>query len=1090
MKKRWFVAILTIGLLLCVMPLSALALSSDPITDSDGTIIGWEDLSTDLCSFDLSEEQTPVAVDPGTNAASGPAKTDPVETDPVETDPVKGAADANSAKTAAAATTPFVEDLYADDPIPDLYADTPGSADGTGSDQAVCAIGDQTYATLTDAIKDAADGAQIDLLQDIELTEGLRFENKKLTISGGGTRTLTLEQYGMYAYKSDITFQDLTLTISAITHTYEGGAGGTANLISNSDLHLNNVDFTLTPEGSCGSGMYLYQQSNLYLDGSRVLISGNMVDGIFADESEYVGMPNREVKIMNGSYVEARGCSHAGLLLDPMDITMSSSEVFVTDNGVGYSFGFACYDGKLTMESSILRAVDNAHAWSGSGIYVGALDMDAASTIYATDNGGSGLTIGAADGKEKSYIRGQIYCTGNGTSGIGGGGGFNVHAQHDYDEDEDKWYIYEGDVTLEPGAYIYACNNKALAGVLNNWILNIESGATVIADNNEQFGFGNTYDARTTIESGADVSINNNLHGLYNYAGDGNTEWAKGFFLIEGGAHVTVNNNKRYGIYTSGGSDTPDNDYFTIQGGADVSADGNGAHGIFNDGGIFTVETGATVSACNNGYYGIFNSKGTFTVERDVDLQVEYNQESGVVNVENSKLTLFSGRVRYNTTKNFYGYGGGLRNYGEATLSDDVQLYNNHAKRAGDDIENGANATITFGVTGSDWALDGYPDCYHPIDGWYDDSVDTRWNAHAEHEDDLHMVLTQPGTYYGSMSLKAAHGPTGTLIVRKQTTGEQLVDDCDAEFTFVLTLDDETIDTVNDERYGVRFENGKATFTLKDGESKTIENLPVRMGYTITEQSKGGWLLARVDGDAEGKVPYRATAEIAFVNEKQTATGSLVVTKELAGELDADDTDTVFNFMLMLDDNTITTADAEEYGVQFENGIASFSLKGGESITIANLPAGVGYTIAEVRQTGWTLQSVSGADTGVVPKNDTAEIVFTNLKNGTDIPDVPVVPTEPEEPTEPESPKTPETPEEPAEPDAPAQDETPGEEPAQDDTTVPAQPAETPAQDTTKADTLPQTGTTGWLAVVLMSFGFGLLACGWFFTRKQRAAKH
>lgn len=55
---------------------------------------------------------------------------------------------------------------------------------------------------------------------------------------------------------------------------------------------------------------------------------------------------------------------------------------------------------------------------------------------------------------------------------------------------------------------------------------------------------------------------------------------------------------------------------------------------------------------------------------------------------------------------------------------------------------------------------------------------------------------------------------------------------------------------------------------------------------------------------------------------------------------------------------------------------------------------------------------------------------------------------------------------------------------------MPAQPAETPAQDTTKADTLPQTGTTGWLAVVLMSFGFGLLACGWFFTRKQRAAKH
>lgn len=1124
MKKRWFVVILTIGLLLCVMPLSALALSSDPITDSDGTIIGWEDLSTDLCSFDLSEEQTPVAVDPGTNAASGPA-----ETDPVETDPVKDAADANSAKTAAAATTPFVEDLYADDPIPDLYADTPGSADGTGSNQAVCAINGKTYSTLTDAINDAADGAQIDLLQDIELSTGLEFHSKNLTISGGNTYTLTLEQYGMYAYQSDITFQDLTLTIHAAQHTHEHSAGNTANLITNSSkLRLSHVEFKLTPDQILGSGIFLEHDSDLYFeDNTYAEISGFAAEeasGIYAENYSEDG---HGIWVTSSS-LNVTDCNWNGMTIDPINLTLDNAGVYLTRNGKSGYGGLGCYGvgsigGTLTMISSTLTTTGNYGNWDGYGIYVGVLDMDAASTLYATDNEGSGVGIGNSREGE-SHIRGQIYCTGNGTSGIGGGGGFYVHAQHDD-------HTYEGNVTIEPGAYLYACNNKALAGVLNNWILNIESGATVIADNNEQFGFGNSFDARTTIKSGANVSVNNNLHGIYNYAGGGDLAWATGFFLIEGGANVTANNNTYYGIcntvneriYGSTDDDgndiyTPEDDYFTIQGGADVSADGNGLYGIFNAGGVFTIENGANISTCNNGYYGILNNNygtftmetganvsvcnnssagifnttsGTFTVENGVDLQVEHNKNSGIVNNENATLTLLSGRVRYNTTSTWYG--GGLRNYSTATLSDDVQLYNNHAKVGGDDIENGNGATITFGVTGSDWALDGYPDCYHPIDGWYDDYESTRWNAHAEDEADLHMVLTQPGTYTTPLSLKAAHGPTGTLIVHKQTTGEMLVDDCDAEFTFVLTLDDETIDTVNDERYGVRFENGKATFTLKDGESKTIENLPVRMGYTITEQSKGGWLLARVDGDAEGKVPYRATAEIAFVNEKQTATGSLVVTKELAGELDADDADTVFNFMLMLDDNTITTADAEEYGVQFENGIASFSLKGGESITIANLPAGVGYTIAEVCQTGWTLQSVSGADTGVVPKNDTAEIVFTNLKNGTDIPDVPVVPTEPEEPTEPESPETPETPEtpeEPAEPDAPAQDETPGEEPAQDDTTVPAQPAETPAQDTTKADTLPQTGTTGWLAVVLMSFGFGLLACGWFFTRKQRAAKH
>ena len=1032
MKKRWFVVILTIGLLLCVMPLSALALSSDPITDSDGNIICWEDLSTDLYSFDVSDvsdvsqEQTPVAVDPGTNAASGPA-----ETDPVETDPVKDAADADSAKTAAAATTPFVEDLYADDPIPDLYADTTGSADGTGSDQAVCAINGKTYATLTEAINDAADGAQIDLLQDIELTEGLRFENKTLTISGGGTRTLTLKQNGMYASHSDITFENLTLNIYAHTHTYAGGAGGTANLISNSNLRLNNVKMTLSPDANCGSSMYLYQDTNLYLDSSHVVIeavNGSMVDGIMADNSEYAGL-NREIQLIN-SYVSATGCSNAGLMIDPIDMTMISSEIVVTKNG---NYGLGCYDGKVNMigNSKITARNNDTSGWC-FGVYIGALDMDATSTLEAYSNGGSGLGLGSPHGIKKSYIHGRIICEDNGANDPGNGGGLYVYA-YDYGGE-----VYKGDVTIEDGAYVSLSNNVGLSGIQNSWILKIKSGANVFVDNNASDGIYNSYDARLTIEGGTHVSISGNgEHGIENVP---QGSLGLGDFVIKSGANVTINNNQLSGIFNR--------NIFTVGPGANLEIKGNASSGIINDFDA-TLNLGSGVVQCNN---------ATTTT---------YYWNNGWIAVGQK--------------------GGGIRNLGIANLSDDVQLYNNHAVTAGDDIYNSADATITFGPTGSDWALDGGPDCYHPIDGWYDDNTGTRWNVHAENVEDMHVVLTDPGTYSGYLALKAAHGPTGTLIVHKQTTGEQLVDDCDAEFTFVLTLDDETIDTVNDERYGVRFENGKATFTLKDGESKTIENLPVRMGYTITEQSKGGWLLARVDGDAEGKVPYRATAEIAFVNEKQTATGSLVVTKELAGELDADDADTVFNFMLMLDDNTITTADAEEYGVQFENGIASFSLKGGESITIANLPAGVGYTIAEVRQTGWTLQSVSGADTGVVPKNDTAEIVFTNLKNGTDIPDVPVVPTEPEEPTEPE---TPETPEEPTEPDAPAQDETPGEEPAQDDTTVPAQPAETPAQDTTKADTLPQTGTTGWLAVVLMSFGFGLLACGWFFTRKQRAAKH
>ena len=399
-----------------------------------------------------------------------------------------------------------MEDLYADDPIPDLYADTTGSADGTGSDQAVCAINGKTYATLTEAINDAADGAQIDLLQDIELSTGLEFHSKNLTISGGNTYTLTLEQYGMYAYQSDITFKDLTLTIHADQHTHEHSAGNTANLITHSSkLHLSHVEFSLTPDQSLGSGIFLEHDSDLYFeDNTYAEISGFAAEeasGIYAESYSEDG---HGIWVTSSS-LNVTDCNWNGMTIDPINLTLDNAGVYLTRNGTSGYGGLGCYGvgsigGTLTMISSTLTTTGNYGGWGGYGIYVGVLDMDAASTLYATDNEGSGVGIGNSREGE-SHIRGQIYCTGNGTSGIGGGGGFYVHAQHDD-------YTYEGNVTIEPGAYLYACNNKGLAGVLNNWILKIESGATVIADNNEMLGFANSFDARTTIKSGANVSAN------------------------------------------------------------------------------------------------------------------------------------------------------------------------------------------------------------------------------------------------------------------------------------------------------------------------------------------------------------------------------------------------------------------------------------------------------------------------------------------------------------------------------------------------------------------------------------------------------
>ena len=949
MKKRWFVVILTIGLLLHVLPLSVLALSPDPtITDSDGTLLGWSDLSTVSDVLDDSREQQLAVVDADNDEEAADDRSagnlTPKTLDEESGDEESGGEESDDEESddddpADADRDEATDDLPAGNPTPktpdeESGGDDPADDDGSTTSpttQAVCKIDkiDDTYyySTLDEAISAATDGDQIDLLKDIEWDTGLEFHSKKnLTISGGGSYELTLKEKGIYAYKSDLTFQDLTLNLYAKEHTYESGAGATANLISSSDLHLKRVTCTISPEGNCGSGMYLYQQTNLYLDDSEVTVdaaNGSMVDGIMADPSEYDNKPNREV-ILNNSRLIATGCSHAGLMLDPINITLNSSEVEVTDNAKNeYGFGLACYDGKVTLKSSTITATGNGGDSSSFGVFAGKLDVDGSSTLNASDNGGSGLGVGG-----KSWIRSgaNVICDRNGYHDAGAGGGLHVFSW--FSEDADGNYTipeYVGDLTIESGATVSVCDNVGLSGIQNSWILTIEDGAHVTVDRNTKFGIFNSLDAQLTIEGGAYVSASENgIHGIFNRE-QGSKDLGK--FVIERGATVLVNDNQGSGI----------------------------------------------------------RNLDTFTVEKGVDLEVEGNQDCGIFNNHDATLNLGSGTVRYNHAA----YGGGLLNWGTAVLSDDVQLYNNHAANFGDDIYNIRNCSLTFGPTGSGWELDGGPDCYDFITGWYDDSEATRWNAHGDDESARHIVLVQPGTELtGFLALKAAHGSIGSLTVCKETVGELLPSDYDTAFTFELTLDDDTITTIDDKWCGVPFKNGKASFTLKSG----------------------------------------------------------------------------------------------------------------ESITLSNLPAGIGYTITETAQDGWTLLNLNPAETGVVPQNDTAKVVFTNLKNSPDTPYVPVVPVDPETPEipeEPEGPETPETPEEPEEPEIPeeteeteAPGELPAEEPAQTDTSASlAQPEETPTQNTTTV-TLIQTGTTDWLAAVLLIFGIGLLVCGWFFDRKQRAAKH
>lgn len=105
-----------------------------------------------------------------------------------------------------------------------------------------------------------------------------------------------------------------------------------------------------------------------------------------------------------------------------------------------------------------------------------------------------------------------------------------------------------------------------------------------------------------------------------------------------------------------------------------------------------------------------------------------------------------------------------------------------------------------------------------------------------------------------------------------------------------------------------------------------------------------------------------------------------------------------------------------------------------------------------------------------------------NFVNTATVPD-----PEPTPDPDPVPPVDPDIPVDPANPDnPPVQDAAPDETPV-----TPENPQNPAVQDAAPdAAALPQTGTTSWMAGVLASLGSLLLACGWFFTRKQYSPKH
>ena len=266
---------------------------------------------------------------------------------------------------------------------------------------------------------------------------------------------------------------------------------------------------------------------------------------------------------------------------------------------------------------------------------------------------------------------------------------------------------------------------------------------------------------RTGFNSNYVITVTDSKLNVLNSRGHGSN--GADYFITH--SNVTYENNGSHGMSARN---------VIIKDHSVVNSNKNRYYGVYvNGSGEFLVDSTSSLTTNENGYAGLrlLTSSLPATVEEGGKLIIDKNLSDGLWN---QRTTVFEEgsyvEIMYNHDA---GKGGGIYNTGILNLPSNAVIYNNHADKAGDDIY--STGTITFGAVGSGWYLDGDPDCYDAIDGWYDDSEKEesddsvnnggRWEAHDETA--LHIVKQDAEKYEGLLAIKAAHD-----IIKPEETPE------------------------------------------------------------------------------------------------------------------------------------------------------------------------------------------------------------------------------------------------------------------------------------------------------------------------------
>ena len=402
------------------------------------------------------------------------------------------------------------------------------AAEGAAASTAgvVAKIGEQSYATLDEAIAAAKSGDTIVLVANAT-TQGISMKGD-LTINGAGN-TITFEKDGIAIFGHALTFKDAIVSMMGIGSTpYAEWKRMAICASKDGSLTLDNTAMSLDGTGTASGTHAIYFTSNNKLNvtnGSTLVVSNYPQDALEWDGGD-------------GGY----NLNVAG-----------GSKVVLDHNRSGIAGTFF-----VKVDASELTVINNR----GNGSNGSHFDIANGSEVSFKDNGSHGLSAG------KLFVKGStVTCTGNGMYGITVGNSLNV----------------DGTSTLK------ANGNKTKASASSGGGLRITKnareniiakGAVVEINNNGGNGLENYADL--LIEEGVDLSI------LQNYEkgnGGGIYNGATGSLTLPSGAKIHNNTAAKAGddIFSLGKIVVPATGEWIL----DQNHDGVGDHSItgwFEDG--------------------------------------------------------------------------------------------------------------------------------------------------------------------------------------------------------------------------------------------------------------------------------------------------------------------------------------------------------------------------------------------------------------------------------------------------------------------------------------------------------------------------